>query len=360
MKHNSTRHIGRILAAMGIASLLVACDSDNDEIINQPPPLSRYAVTNLVADLNGAGATTIDPNLVNPWGVAFGPTGTLWVANEGTGTSTLYDVNGVAQSLVVTIPSAISATGGKPTGTVFNPTADFVIPGGGKANFLFAGMDGTIAAWSAGTSAQIVIDRSAQDAVYLGVAIASDGVSNFLYAANFKNNSIDVFDANFQFVKSFTDPSIPAGFGPFNIQQMFGVLFVTYAKQQAAPNNGLQQIGPGLGFVDAFNPSGTAYMRFASNGNLNAPWGMAVAPDGFGSLSGAVLIGNFGDGRILAFDPFTGEFIDFLRDATDAPIVLSGLWGLTFGPVQQPASLFFAAGIDGQTHGLVGKITLVP
>jgi len=359
MKHISTSLVRRTVAAFSVASLLVACGDDDHTVTNvvitQP---SRYNVTSLVSDVNGFGAATIDPNLVNAWGLAFGPTGILWVANEGTGTSTLYDVNGVAQSLIVTIPSATGATGGHPTGTIFNGSSDFVIPRAGVANFLFAGLDGTITGWSAGTQAVVVVDRSAQDAVYTGIAIASDGNANFLYAANFKNNAIDVFDRNFQYVRSFTDPTLPAGYGPFSIHAIGGQLFVAYAKQKPAPNNDEEQAGAGLGYVDIFSPNGTTMVRFASNGNLNAPWGVAVAPAGFGAFSGDILIGNFGDGRIGAYDPTTGAFIDFLRDGNDVAIAIDGLWGITPGPSAQPSSLFFAAGPNDETHGLVGKLTV--
>jgi uncharacterized protein (TIGR03118 family) len=356
MSRITTWHINRTIAAICVASILGACN--DDLITNNTSPPSRFTVTKLVADASGTGATTTDANLVNGWGLAFGPTGILWVANEGTGTSTLYDASGVTQSLVVSIPSATAASGGKPTGTVFNATSDFVIPGGTSAKFLFAGIDGVITAWSTGTSAQVVVNRTAQDAEYLGVAIASDGSSNFLYAANFKNNTIDVFDRSFQFVKSFTDPSVPAGYGPFNVQAIGGKLYVTYAKQKAAPHNDEEEKGLGLGYVDVFNATGTVVTRFASTGRLNAPWGITVAPAGFGTMSGAILIGNFGDGMIGAYDPVSGAFIDYLRDSTDAPIAIDGLWGLTFGPAAQPSSLYFAAGPGEENHGLVGKITV--
>jgi uncharacterized protein (TIGR03118 family) len=351
--------IHRIIATIAVASALIACGDDDDTIVNVTPVTpDRFNVTKLVSDVNGAGALNVDPKLVNSWGLAFGPTGILWVANEATGTSTLYDVNGVPQSLVVTIPKSGAATGGQPTGIVFNSTSSFVLPGGNPALFLFAGIDGAITAWNAGTSAQVVVDGTARGAEYIGVAIASNAGANFLYGANFKNNAIDMFDTNFQLVKSFTDPNIPAGYGPFNVQAIGGKLWVAYAQQQAAPNNGEEQTGAGLGFVDIFNADGSLAARFASNGNLNAPWGMTVAPAGFGAFTGDILIGNFGDGRIGVYDPTSGAFIDWLRDVTDNPIVLDGLWGITPGPSTQPASLFFASGPNAETHGLVGKITL--
>ena len=354
MSCNSIWLTSRTIAAIGFASALVACS--DSMITNNPPPASSFTVTKLVADASGGGAASVDANLVNGWGLAFGPTGVLWVSNEGTGTSTLYDANGVTQPLVVSIPSPTAATGGKPTGTIFNATSDFVIPGGAAAKFLFAGIEGIITAWSTGTSGQVVADRSGQDAVYLGIAMASNGGANFLYAANFKNNKVDVFDGTFQFVKSFTDPNIPAGYGPFGIQAIGGKLYVTYAKQKPAPDNDEEVTGMGFGYVDIFNADGTVSSRFASTGHLNAPWGVALAPTGFGTFSGDILIGNFGDGLIGAYDPVSGAFVDYLRDASGAPIVLEGLWGLTFGPAAQPSTLYFASGPGDEKHGLVGTI----
>jgi uncharacterized protein (TIGR03118 family) len=355
MQRNSTRQINRTIAAIGFSAVLLACSDTG--ITNDPLPPSTYTVTKLVADAAGGGAAVVDANLVNGWGLAFGPTGVLWVANEGTGTSTLYDAIGVTQSLVVAIPSPTAATGGKPTGTIFNSTADFVIPGSTSAKFLFAGIEGIITAWSTGASAKVVVDRTSQDAEYLGLAMATNAGANFLYAANFKHNTVDVFDATFHFVKSFTDPSIPAGYAPFNVQNAGGKLFVTYAKQKA-PDNDEEEKGIGLGYVDIFNPDGTVSSRFASAGHLNAPWGVVVAPPGFGTFAGDILIGNFGDGLIGAYDPVTGAYIDYLRDASGAPIVLDGLWGLTPGPAAQPSSVYFASGPGDEKHGLVGRITV--
>jgi uncharacterized protein (TIGR03118 family) len=268
----------------------------------------------------------------------------------------LYDSVGNKQPLTVSVPGAGGATG-TPTGVVFNSTTDFVIPAQGSALFIFAGEDGTIAAWNASTNtnAIVVADRSLNNSVYKGIAIASNGGANFLYATDFRNNRVDVFDGSFALVQSFTDPSIPAGFAPFGIATIGGKLFVTFAKQ-LAPDNKDDEAGVGNGFVDVFNPDGTLLRRFASNGVLNSPWAVAAAPVGFGGFGGAILIGNFGDGLIGAYDANTGAFIDNLRNASAAPIVIDGLWGLTFGPGAGSMTLYFAAGPGDETHGLVGTL----
>jgi uncharacterized protein (TIGR03118 family) len=312
--------------------------------------------TKLVADVAALGAAAVDPDLVNPWGLAFGPTGILWVSNNHSGTSTLYDSSGTKLSRVVAIPSSNSSTGGAPTGIVFNPTSDFAIPGAGPALFIFAGEDGTISAWNTSTpAARLVANRSASDAVYKGLAMASSGGANFLYATNFKQNAVDVFDARFQFVRSFTDPGVPAGFAPFGIQNVGGQLYVTFAKQ-LPPDNEDDEAGAGNGYVDVFNADGTLARRFASNGTLNSPWGVAVAPTGFGSVGGDILIGNFGDGRIGAYDPNTGAFLGLLHDAANAPITIPGLWGLAFGPSAGSTTLYFTAGPNEEADGLLGTL----
>jgi uncharacterized protein (TIGR03118 family) len=231
------------------------------------------------------------------------------------------------------------------------------MPTGGLALFIFASEDGVITAWNTGTTARVVADRSTLNAVYKGIAMASNAGANFLYATNFTGNSVDVFDRTFRYVRSFADPSIPVGFAPFGIQNIGGKLYVTYAKQ-LAPGNLKDEPGMGNGFVDIFNPDGTVARRFVSSGRLNSPWGVALAPTGFGSFSGDILIGNFGDGFIGAYDPVTGNLIDFLRDANAAPITLDGLWGLVFGAGTRSTTLYFTSGPALETHGLLGMITL--
>ena len=286
------------MAVAGLTPCLAACSNNTFTNI----AAEEYVEASLVADTAGFGAGAVDTNLKNPWGMAFGPTGILWVSNNHSGTSTLYDTTGAKRSLVVAIPSSVSATGGAPTGIVYNPTTDFVIPGAGKALFILAGEDGVISAWNASTgNARLVADRSANAAVYKGLALAANGSANFLFATNFKQNGVDVFDATFTFVKSFADPTVPAGYAPFGIQAVGSELYVTFAKQ-LAPDNQDDAPGLGNGYVDIFNPDGTLAKRFASQGNLNSPWAVAVAPTGFGAFSHDLLIGNFGDGRIGAYD----------------------------------------------------------
>jgi uncharacterized protein (TIGR03118 family) len=287
------------------------------------------------------------------WGIAFGPTGNAWISAEGSGTSAVYDKDGNQLLPAVTIPSPTGPTGGEPTGQVYNGTTDFVLPNASPAKFIFAGADGVISAWNTGGAAVKVIDRSS-NSVYLGIALASDGGNNFLYAANFKMGKIDVFDKNFALVtKSFTDPALPAGYSPFNIQNVGGQLYVMYALVD--PVGGEETKGAGLGYVDIYNPNGTLVKRFVSQGALNAPWGIAMAPAGFfnNSNSSTILVGNFGDGKINAYS-MNGDYLGKVQSmGTD--LTIDGLWGISFGSTD-PNRLFFAAGPNDENDGLVGYI----
>lgn len=358
MRRFSSSIAGTTIAAVGLAGLVAGCDKNFNNLIVVPTPTAGFALTRLVSDVSSFGAPTVDASLVNPWGIVFGGTGTLWVANNGSGTSTLYDASGAKQPLTVTIPSPTAATGGAPTGIVFNSTTDFAIPNSTAALFMFASEDGVITGWNvaAGSQASVVASRVAEGAVFKGLAIASNGGANFLYATDFHNGHVDMFDKNFAFVKSFTDPNVPAGFAPFGIANIGGKLYVTFAKQ-LAPENHDDQAGPGNGFVDVFNADGTVASRFASNGNLNSPWAVTLAPAGFGAFAGDILVGNFGDGRIGAYNATTGAFVGFINDANNAPIVIDGVWGLAFGPAAGSTTLYFASGPDHEAHGLVGTLT---
>jgi len=341
------------IAALALTTLAACGDKSFTNAVSPP---NAFRQTNLVADAAGP-ATTVDANLVNPWGMAFGPTGVLWVSNNGTGTSTLYDASGSKLTTIVTVPGRGPSTDGSPTGIVFNSTTDFLIPSAGAALFIFAGEDGTIAAWNASTtSARVVANRGTANSVYKGIAIGSNAGANFLYLTDFRNNHVDVFDRSFQFVKSFTDPNVPAGYAPFGIANIGGQLFVTFAKQKG-PDNEDDDAGVGNGFVDVFNADGSLSKRFASNGHLNSPWAIVQAPSGFGPFSGAILVGNFGDGTIDAYDPSTGGFGDVLRDANANPIAIDGLWGLMFGSGAAATTLYFSAGPSDESHGLVGTLT---
>jgi uncharacterized protein (TIGR03118 family) len=318
---------------------------------------SRYQVNKLASDIPGMAANT-NAKLQNPWGIAFNPTGFDWIANNATASSSLLDGDGVPNPTLpfVNVP-------GNPTGIVFNGTKDFPVTKGNPAAFIFASEDGSIAAWSPAVdlhNAMTVVPSAG--AVYKGLALAANGTANFLYAADFLHRRIDVYDANFHLVSMpFSDPKIPAQFSPFNITNIKGDLYVAYAERLG--NDTDETAGPGLGFVDVFDANGILIRRVASRGQLNAPWGMVLAPASFGKFADRLLVGNFGDGTINAFDAHSGEFKGTLRGADNKPIKIDGLWGLAFGNgvLNQPTStLFFAAGIDDEAHGLYGSIAPLP
>jgi uncharacterized protein (TIGR03118 family) len=343
---------------------------------------SAYSTTRLVADTAATGAQTTDADLVNPWGIAFGPTSPVWVANNHSETSTLYDGNGKPQPFsaprVVNLPAAVDGTTFDPTGIVFNSSTDFVVTAGGKsaaAAFIFDGEGGMIAGWSASVDPVNAVRMyvAADGAVYKGLAIANNGSGNFLYATDFNNNKIDVFDAAFNKQTpsatsfSFKDPTLPANYAPFGIQAIKNgpggttQIYVTYA-QKAAPGDTDEAHGAGLGLVDVFDANGKLVTHLvAAGGLLDAPWGVALAPTDFGTLSNALLIGNFGDGRINAFDPANGAFIGTLGDASGTAFAMPGLWGIAFGndAGNQPHNtLFFAAGTNDEANGMYGRIDL--
>jgi uncharacterized protein (TIGR03118 family) len=311
---------------------------------------------NLVSNVPGLAKVT-DPQLVNPWGISFGPSSPFWIANNGTGVSTLYNGAGTKQGLVVTIPSAGPVgTTSTPTGTVFNPAAaNFT-----GDRFLFATEEGTIAGWQGALGTTAAIRVPATGANYKGLAIAGDRI----FATDFGNGQIDVFDSSYSQLSlggAFTDPNLPADYVPFGIQTIGGNLFVTFANK--TPGSDEENHGPGLGFVDEFDTNGNLLRRVISDGALDAPWGLALAPAGFGDFGGALLVGNFGDGRINAFDPNTGMLLGSLLDLGGNPIEIEGLWGLAFGntgPGFSPNKLYFAAGIDDEANGLFGSLEPVP
>jgi uncharacterized protein (TIGR03118 family) len=339
---------------------------------------SGVVQTNLVSNLPGMAQFT-DPNLVNPWGLSYAPGGTFWVSDNNAGVSSLYNGQGQPQSLVVDIPSPGNPNGatGTPTGTVFNGGNGFVISNGtnsGPALFLFATEDGTIAGWNpsvSSTQAVIAVDNStnptaANGAVYKGLAIGADvNHQTLLYAANFRAGTIDVFDQNFQPFTlpggGFKDAKIPAGFAPFDIQNINGELYVTYAKQDATRHDDVA--GLGNGFVDVFNTNGTLLTRLISGGQLDSPWGITMAPANFGSYSNDLLVGNFGNGRINAYAPGTGTFLGTLTDGAGNMISINGLWALKFGNGGQAGptnTLYFSAGINNESDGLFGSLQALP
>lgn len=330
-----------------------------------------YRQHNLASD-GFVAADHPDGNLVNAWGLAFNPFGFAWVADNETGLATLYDGAGNPQPLVVHIPTPTDASGGSnPTGIVYNGSGGFVVGNGtasGPSRFIFATEDGVIAGWAPNVDPTHAIRAGgdfAHGAVYKAVAISTGGSGQLLYAADFFNAKVDVFDGAFQRVTlapgAFADPGIPHGFAPFGIQAIDGDIYVSYAKQ--GPGKVDEEDGPGLGFVDAYDPNGKLLRRVATRGLLDAPWGMTVAPVGFGQFGGRLLIGNFGDGHIHAYDLATGFPVGTLRGANGQPIRIDGLWGIAFGSGfngQPVDTLFFAAGPEDESHGLYGRLDFVP
>ena len=324
--------------------------------------------TNLVSD-GFVEANHIDPNLVNPWGVSYNPTGPFWVSDNGTGVATLYNGSGepspVGNPLVVTIPTPdAQADHSAPTGQVFNGGGGFVVTEGyssGSAAFLFATEDGTIAGWNPtvdATNAITAVDESGSGAVFKGLAIGTMGGQQFLYAANFHDGNVEVFDSSFNHVKSFTDPSVPSNYAPFNVQVLGDHLYVTFAQQDETKHDDVP--GPGHGYVDEFDLSGQLLHQVAANGPLDSPWGLDIAPASFGRFAGDLLVGNFGDGTINVFDHDTGDFAGKLTGPNGQPIQNDGLWALingNGGNGGEPNTVYFTAGLADETHGLFGSLT---
>src|SRR5262245_40676953 len=370
-----------------------------------------YVRTDLVVnkspliDKNGISHTgTVDPNLTNPWGVTEIPTGSpFWVSDNAAGVATLYNVPASAPNSVtinprvVSIPTPVDILGrsGAPTGAVFNittlpgSTPGFMISGfdaennptSAPARFIFATEDGTIVGWNPGVNPKgfnpanagnygiIAVDNSGNNftpnvnpktgAVYKGLAIATDANGQTrLYATNFRAGTVEIYDVNFLAVTSFTDPKLPDSYAPFNIVPINGALFVTFAKQNAEKHDDVA--GQGHGIVDVFELDGTLRQRFAQHGQLNSPWGVALAPTGFGELGGALWIGNFGNGHINALDPESGKFLSKVRDPKGKAILIDGLWTIRFGSNNgnggSANTLYFTAGPNGETDGLFGSL----
>ena len=318
-----------------------------------------FVQTNLVSDVPGWAALT-DPNLVNPWGLSQGPTTPLWVSDNGTDVTTLYtDPPGGSPSIV---PLVVKIPGGAPTGQVFNPTADFVLGNGSKAFFIFASEAGKVVAWNPTLSPNTRARKKVSShAIFKGITLVPGASGSMLLAADFHTNRIRAYDGSFMPVHlpswAFSDPTLPAGYAPFNVALVGDRVFVSYAKQ--LPGAVDDDAGPGHGFIDVYGTDGHWQMRFASRGVLNSPWGMTIAPAGFGAFAGDLLVGNFGDGRIHAFDPMTGHLDGTLRDAHGDPIQIDGLWGLLPGNgTTAPANaVWFSAGPDDESHGLLGTLT---
>lgn len=341
----------------------------------------HYTQTNLVSDVSGL-ATNRDGNLVNAWGLARSAGGPWWVSNNGTGTSTLYNGAGdafpPASPLVVSIPTTKTApagTTGTPTGVVFNGSADFAVAPGKPAIFIFVTEDGTISGWNPGvdqTHAIREVDRG-NKAVYKGLTIGEHNGKRYLYVANFHSGKIEVYDTTFTrvhaFDEAFTDDDHDndaddrhnrRGYAPFNVQNVGGNIVVAYAEQDSERKD--EVAGAGRGFVNIFSSGGRFLAQLQNGDFLNAPWGIALAPSDFGEFSHSLLIGNFGSGKIAAFNPVTFKFRGFMKNPDNSPVVIEGLWALVFGNSATAGpynSLFFTAGIQDEAHGLFGTLTAV-
>jgi uncharacterized protein (TIGR03118 family) len=321
-------------------------------------PVNSYFETNLVSDIPGLAAVT-DANLKNPWGISFAATSPFWVSDNATGKATLYNSAGTPQALVVTVPNPLGGTAA-PTGTVFNGTAAAF----NGDLFLFATEDGTVAGWrgALGTTAEILFNNSTANAVYKGLAIGSVSGGTYLYAADFSNGKIDVFPSTGSpaLAGLFKDPTLPAGYAPFDVQVLNGKVYVTYAFR--APGGTDDAPGAGRGFVSVFDLSGNFQQRLVSGGNLNSPWGIAIAPANWGLFGGDILVGNFGDGKINAYD-LNGNFQGTVANVSGNAIVNNGLWALKFGNGGNggsPNSLYVTAGLNGEADGLFAQVDPVP
>jgi uncharacterized protein (TIGR03118 family) len=355
------------------AAIAVAHDDDREDNHRGDRPDQFYTNKRLVS--NGAfPANFTDPHLKNAWGIAFNPQAFAWVADADGNVSTLYDGTGQPSPqpvpLVVAVPGP-DGTPGNPTGIVFSGGNDFAVTKGGVtgfARFIFATEQGNLAGWAPNVDATHAIfvpkdPADTEEASYKGLALSGNGTTHLLYAANFLQARVDVFDGAFKRVTvpgRFRDPRLPAHYAPFGIQAINGDIYVTYAKQDESGDEEVQ--GQGLGFVDVFDPDGRLLRRVASRGALNAPWGLALAPASFGKFGGALLVGNFGDGTINAYGPLTGTWLGSLRDASGKRIRVDGLWGMQFGNgvlSQKTNQLFYASGPNDEEDGVYGVITAV-
>jgi uncharacterized protein (TIGR03118 family) len=333
-----------------------------------PAQSTGYTQTNLTSD-GTISANNKDTNLINPWGVTFIPGNPFWISDNNKGVTTLYNNAGVSQSAPIVIPPPSLAAGGSlatPTGIVANNTAGFQV-NGAPAVFIFSTEDGTISAWNSGGSAVLIVDNPnfgtglGTDSVYKGLAMVTNSTGTFLLATNFRNNSVDVFDSTFKSTTlsgTFTDTTIPPGYAPFGVHVIGTNVFVTYALQDSAKHDPMS--GPGNGFVSMFDMNGNFVSSFASQGHLNSPWGVVQATANFGQFSNDILVGNFGDGMLNAFDP-KGNFVATVSDSNGNPLVNPSLWDLVFdttGMTGAKDTLYFTAGLANEAHGLFGNFTV--
>jgi uncharacterized protein (TIGR03118 family) len=339
-----------------------------------------YVQTNLVSTNSTIPAVQHDANLVNAWGIAESTSSPFWVGSNGMGLVNVYNTAGATQTVSVVVPPpSVTPTGtAAPTGVLFNNTTDFKLTNGNPATFIFATEDGTVSAWNSGLGTASMTpgllkvddtDTSANSPVFKGVALANNGTSNVLYVSNFRAGVVQAYGPTFAPISlpagKFTDPNVPAGFAPFNIQTLGGNVYVTYAKQDQFKHDDVA--GAGLGRVDEYDQTGTLIRTIATGGALNSPWGLAIAPSNFGTFSGDLLIGNFGDGSINAYAPTAGTglytFAGTLSDVNGAPITIDGLWALQFGNGGNGGLtnvLYFSAGPQSESLGLFGSLAVAP
>jgi uncharacterized protein (TIGR03118 family) len=355
MAHRSSGSKILAVAACLIGSPALAAAPLTDNQLDGLTAGTLFNVTAQVANLPNMAPVT-DPSLVNPWGISTSPTGAQWVANQGTSTATTFAPGTFKVSRMLNLQ-------GEPTGSTFIGAGNaFDISAGGKtggASFAFATTGGQILGWNQSvspTGAVVAVDQSAQHASFTGLTLGMNGQQPLLFAADFSQGMVEIFNNKFAQVGQFTDPSVPAGYAPFNAQVLNGNVYVTYALFN--PSTGRSTAGQGAGFVDVFNTQGQLLSRLIPNGGkLNAPWGLAMAPSSFGQFAGDLLVGNFGNGKINAFNPQTGAFIGQVDNASGAVAVIPGLWALH---PQSNGTILFSAGPQNETGGLLGTISAQP
>lgn len=332
-------------------------------LLSLPATAQLFSVTWLVSDISNVGSQPTDPNLNNPWGIAASGSSPWWVADNGTGVLTLYDGMGVKQGLTVNVPQWDMTPGGVPSGQIFNSTQDFNLPNQKPALFIVSTEDGTIQGWNGGTTTTITVNGW-PNAVYKGLVLGSANGANYIYAANFRAGTVDVFDGSFQPHSfgpgTFVDNTLPTGYAPFNVANVGGNIIVAYALQDADKHDDVGGIGHG--YIDVYTSQGVLLQRLPHVFQLNSPWAMVVAPsNGWGNFSGKLLVGQFGSGAIIAYDLPTNTFAGVLQDDAGLPIRINGLWGLGFGNGAKSGptnTLYFAAGYFDEAHGLFGTITV--
>lgn len=354
-KFTKTGIAGTVFIFTGIFMMGSGCKKKDT---NTTTSTGSYQQVSLVADTSSLGATRIDTKLANAWGIAIGSTGDFWISANHSGSTLIYDYTGAQIIAPVNIPLGALSNGTSPSGVVYNSSTDFVIPGNGSSSFIYATEDGILSAWSVSTGASTkTVDSSLTGGVFKGLAIASNGGANFIYVADFHNAKIVVYNNNFTMITTmpFSDPAIPAGFAPFNIQNIGGQLYVTYAKQ-LAPLNHDDVAGAGNGYIDVYTAAGILVKRFASQGTLNSPWGIVRASGSFGVVANAILVGNFGDGHINIFDANGAYQGQLLSNGT--ALIIPGLWALTYDNVipANPDHLYFTSGPGSGSQGLFGYI----